>query len=177
VDTRLAEVRAEAEAIALASARRAALLQLHSALDSGAPFAGALEVLADQSVPAVLLDNAGAGLPNLQQLRDAFPDAAREALDAALRANMGESWAERVSNFLRNQTGARSLTPREGGDPDAVLSRAEAALAEGDLNGALSEIAALPEASQAAMAEWLAQAQLRQAAVQAVQDLSDAMGL
>ncbi|MBV5276525.1 hypothetical protein JZU56_01410, partial [bacterium] len=66
--------------------------------------------------------------PSAQALQASFPDSARTALEAALRANMGESWSERVGNFLRTQVGVRSLTPRDGPDPDAILSRAEAAL-------------------------------------------------
>lgn len=177
VDTHLAEVKAGAEAIAQASAHRAALLQLRGALDSGAPFQGALEALAGLAIPAALSDHAAAGIASFQDLRDAFPDAARAALEAALQANMGESWAERVSNFLLKQTGARSLTPRDGNDPDAVLSRAEAALAEGGLAPALSEIATLPPVAQAAMADWLGRAQQRLDALQALQSLSDAVGL
>ena len=82
----------------------------------------------------------------------AFPTAARAGLEAALRADMGSSWTERATNFLRAQTGARSLDPREGDDPDAILSRAEAAVSAGDLATALTEIAALPEPAQTAMA-------------------------
>ncbi len=173
----LAQVKAEAEAIAATSAQRAAVLQLQAALDSGTPYAGALSALSGLTVPPILAEHDAAGLPTLQGLRQGFPEAARAALDAALRANMGESWADRVSNFLLNQTGARSLTPREGNDPDAILSRAEAALASGDLPAALNELAALPPEAQAAMEGWIAQAKLRQEAVQAVQSLSDAAGL
>lgn len=176
-ESRLAEVKAAAEAIATTSAQRATVLQLRAALDSGTPYSGALAGLAGLSIPPVLAEHDAAGLPTLQSLRADFPEAARAALDAALRANMGESWAERVSNFLMNQTGARSLTPREGNDPDAILSRAEAALTAGDLAAALTEIAALPPEAQTAMEAWIAAAKLRQDAVQAVQSLSDAAGL
>ncbi len=180
IDTKLAEAEAkfaalkiEVEAMAAIAAKSAALRQLLAALDSGAPFAA---TLLDMSLPAVLADNAAAGLPTQQSLRNTFPDAARNALDAALKANMGESWTERVTAFLRDQTGARSLTPRDGSHPDAVLSRAEAALAKGDLATALSEIATLPPESQAAMVDWLTDANLRQEAALAVQSLVTASG-
>lgn len=176
-EARLAQVTAEAETIADRSAQRAAVLQLQAALDSGTPYAGALSALSGLTIPPVLAEQADAGLPSLQALRLGFPDAARTALDAALRANMGESWADRVSNFLLNQTGARSLTPREGTDPDAILSRAEAALAQGDLAATLAEIASLPPEAQAAMQAWTEAAQLRQDAIQAVQSLSSALGI
>jgi hypothetical protein len=84
---------------------------------------------------------------------------------------MGESWSDRVANFVRTQVGVRALTPRDGNDPDAILSRAEAALTVGDLAQALAELATLPVPAQDALAAWRAQAQLRldaQAVLQAL---------
>lgn len=176
-EAKIAAVKADAEAIAATAAKRAALHQMQAALDSGAPYTSALADLADMTMPPLLADHAASGLPSLQSLRQTFPDAARAALEAALKANVGESWTDRVTAFLRGQTGARSLTPREGNDPDAVLSRAEAALAAGDLTTALAEVAALPPEGQTAMTDWLARAQLRQDASQAVQILATTSGM
>ncbi|MBC7477364.1 MAG: hypothetical protein H7317_04625 [Pseudorhodobacter sp.] len=128
------------------------------------------------AVPEVLTVHAETGLPSLQTLRHEFPAAARAALDASLQAATDTSWTDRVGTFLRGQTGARSLAPREGTDPDAVLSRAEAAVVAGALATALRELAGLPDAGKAAMADWLAQAQQRQDAAAAVQALSASVG-
>lgn len=174
-EAQAATLKAEAEAIAKAAAARAALGRIQAALESGGPFAAALPDLG-VDVPQVLTDAAETGVPSLAALQTAFPDAARAALEAALRANMGESWAERVGSFLRSQTGVRSLTPREGGDPDAILSRAEAALATGDLNTALTELNALPPEAAAQMQAWRALAAQRQAALMAVADLAKTIG-
>ncbi len=183
LDTKMAEaagkldsIKAEAEAVVTQAAARAALHQLQAALDSGAPYGSALADLAGASVPEVLTVHAAAGLPSLQSLRSSFPQAARAALDASLQATTADTWTDRVGTFLRGQTGARSLTPRQGADPDAVLSRAEATLAAGDLTGALTELGGLPEVGKAAMADWLAQAQQRQDAAAAVQVLSAGLG-
>jgi hypothetical protein len=81
-----------------------------------------------------------------------------------------------VGSFLRSQTGARSLTPREGDDPDAVLSRAEAILAEGRPADTLTELAALPPEGQAAMTEWSSRVQLHLAGLDALQALRTAVG-
>lgn len=151
----------QAEAAAAAARRGAALDRITAALDSGAPYASALPELGGADLPPVLVDNAAVGLPTVADLADSFPEAARTALEAALRANMGESWTDRVSSFLRSQTGLRSLTPREGNDPDAVLSRAEAALAQGRVADAITELAAMPEAGKPALADWLALAEIR----------------
>ena len=111
-------------------------------------------------------------MPTLVDLQRSFPDAARQALAAALQADAGSTWSERVAAFLRTQAGIRSLTPREGDDPDAILSRAEASLAGGDLAATLAGIASLPEPAQAAMSGWMAEATKRQAAVDALARLT-----
>ena len=86
------------------------------------------------------------------------------------------SWSERVTSFLRTQTGARSLEPREGNDPDDILSRDEAELTQADLSAALGEIATLPPEAQPAMADWRAVAEKRLAAVKAVADIAATIG-
>jgi predicted nucleic acid-binding Zn-ribbon protein len=172
-----AKLKADAEAVGQAALARAALSRIKAALDSGEPYSGAVAELteAGQEVPEVLAASAEAGIPSLTELQQSFPDAARAALDAALRADMGETWPERAAAFLRTQTGARSLTPREGQDPDAVLSRAEAALHEGQVAAALAELATLPEAARAPLAGWIASAEQREAASAAVAALSTAL--
>lgn len=174
-EARAAEMKAEAEALARLATARAALGRLEAALDEGAPFA---EILPDLGVevPPVLADSAASGIQSLRSLQEEFLPSARAALDAAIRADMGDSWTERLGSFLRNQTGARSLTPREGADPDAILSRAESALAKGDLATALAELAAMPEAAQASLTEWRTKAEHHLAAAQAVQAIAKKIG-
>ncbi|MEO6299232.1 MAG: hypothetical protein ABIV25_06010 [Paracoccaceae bacterium] len=175
-DTKLAAITSRADATVKSAATHSAIRQIAAALDSGAPFGTALTDLADAKLPPILIDNAKTGLPSQQSLIATFPDAARAALDTSLRADVGQGWTDRVSAFLRNQTGARSLTPHEGTDPDAILSRAEAALRAGDLGTVLTELASLPPEGQAAMADWTAQCTKRQDAILAVQSLSASMG-
>jgi hypothetical protein len=175
-EAKLAAIETSAKAQADAAMTRAAIGQLAAALDRGAPYAAAVADLAAAKLPAVLTDHAATGLPTLQSLQSEFPEAARTAIDATLRSNMGTSWSDRMKNFLRSQTGARALSPREGNDPDAILSRAEAALAKGDLPATLTEIAALPPEGQAALHAWQARAQLRLDAITAVQALSAQAG-
>jgi hypothetical protein len=180
-ETKAALVQAEALAAstkALADEARmtAALGQVRAALDTGQPYTSALALLQGSEIPVALSDHAEAGLPTLVSLQSSFPAAARAALDAALRANPGESWTDRVGTFLRSQTGARSVTPREGGDPDAILSRAEAALANADLDAALQEITTLPDEAKAAMADWTELAEQRRAAAAAIKTLAATLG-
>ncbi len=136
----------------------AAAAALQAAINTGGARDKALSDLQAAGVepPAVLTGD----VPTLEQLRAEFPIAAREGLATALKAGSANDGAlGTIGNFLRVQTGARSVEPREGNDPDAVLSRADAAVKAGDIPGALTEIGALPQAGQDAMAGWTARAQ------------------
>lgn len=177
----IAALRGEAEAqeaaardSAQAVLRRAALTRIRTALDTGEGFAPALADLRETGaeVPEALAALAENGAPTRAALAESFPEAARAAL-AAARAEAGEGTS--VTGFLRSQLGVRSLTPREGEDPDAVLSRAEAALSGGRLAEALAEIEALPETARAPLADWAAQARSRAAALAAAEALLAAM--
>lgn len=150
----VASVDVAAQQAAAASAKTL----LTAALDTGMPFAAALQSL---DLPEALAKHAQTGIPSLNSLKDSFPDAARAGLDAALRSDLGANWSDRVTNFLRSQTGARSLTPQDGADPDAVLSRIEAGLRAADMPAVMAELSALPQTAQTAMADWIAQAQIR----------------
>lgn len=163
-------LKAEVEATARAATTSAALSRVRAALDSGDAYSAPLDDIAAAGIeiPAVLIEGAQGGIPTLAALEDSFPEAARAALEASLLADMGDTFAGRVSTFVRTQAGARSLAPREGNDPDAILSRAEAAVKRGDLQSALTEIGALPEPGQQAMAGWTAEAQKRIGATDAV---------
>ncbi len=155
---------------AKAAGARAALARVLAALDTGKPFGDALFDLtqqADVDAPVALASQAETGVPTLAELQASFPDAARAALDASIRAAVEAGEMDRVSAFLRLQLGTRSLSPKEGADPDAVLSRSEAALQTGDLEAALQELAAMPEAGQPALADWIADATARKDALAA----------
>jgi hypothetical protein len=155
-------IRADAAAKAQTVLLKASLTKVEAAIQNGSPFAEPLALLAEAGVtiPETLSGSAETGVPTMAALAESFADPARAALEAGLRGNMGSTWTDRVGSFLRAQTGARSLTPQEGGDPDAILSRAGAAVAAGDLQAALTEIATLPEAAQAALSAWVDQAKL-----------------
>ncbi|MEM7731539.1 MAG: hypothetical protein AAF280_02010 [Pseudomonadota bacterium] len=168
--------KADARSAAEATLRRAAMTLVETALESGAAFGDVLTDLSGMGVdvPAALT-NASDGVPTLASLQESFPDAARAALadDRAAAAETGETGG--LTGFFKSQLGARSLTPQEGDGTDAVLSRAEAALREGRLGDALSQIKTLPEVAQPAMAGWVARAEARAGALQAAKTLSDSL--
>ncbi len=154
---------------------RAALARAQSALDSGAPFVEDLTVLknAGVEIPADLMALSRDGVASLAELHREFPAAARIALNAAVRADVAAGRQSRLIGFLRTQLGARSLEPRPGSDPDAILSRAEAALRAGDISRTLRELDELPAAGSAQMAGWMDKARAHQQAAAAVAALAE----
>jgi hypothetical protein len=161
---------AEAEAAAQAAVTRAAveagLGQLQAALADGAPYAAPLATLAASlDIPAALQASAETGVPTQAQLTRDFAPLARAALPVALQETAGDSIGDRLGAFVMGQIGGRAVAPRAGDDPDAVLSRVGAAIAAGDLDRALAEIAALPQGAQAVLAPLAQQIAARRDAV------------
>lgn len=167
---------AEAEAAAQRAQGQGALASLQAAMQTGAPVAAPVAALAEAGV-AVPQQIASGEVPQLVALQADFPDAARAALAAVAAADAADQGVlDRVGSFLRVQTGARTVGgPREGTDPDAILSRAEAALGASDVAGALAEVATLPEPGQQAMADWTLRAQAWVAAQEAVAKIAETL--
>ncbi|APX13086.1 hypothetical protein BWR18_16390 [Tateyamaria omphalii] len=169
-DARLASE--NAEIAASATLARAAMNRVMAAVDNGGPFAAALgdlEQAGVSDIPEVLRSAAADGVQPLSDLQTAVPDAARDALAAARQADGSGG----LGAFFERQLGTRSILPQEGSDPDAVLSRVEAATRDGRLGDALAEADALPDAAKAALGPWLEQAQLRHDAVTAANALAE----
>lgn len=165
-------------ASARAAAVQAGVSKLTAAIGTGSAYDGALDALKEAGVndlPQPLADGAADGVVTLNNLQSRFPDAARSALAAARAGGFDAQGTGGVTGFLRRQLGARSVEPREGSDPDAVLSRAEAAVRDGRLSVALEEIGTLPEEAQSAMSDWISDARRRSAVEAAVNDLSQSL--
>lgn len=146
---------------------------LRDALDKGVTAQEAQETFegAGMDAPEALQQD----LPSLVSLQEGFGAAARNALRAVQTDGGGEQGGgNAVLDFLKAQTGARSVTPREGDDPDAVLSRANASVEDGDIAAALDEIEALPDSAKEAMGDWLSGATAYRDAQAALSDLSTA---
>ena len=117
-------------------------------------------------IPEALRTAATDGVITLASLQDAAPDASRAALAASpTDANAG------FGGFLKRQLGARSVAPREGNDPDAILSRVEGAVHQGHLTDALAEAKTLPQEAKSAMSDWLDSIAIRLAVTSASEAL------
>ncbi|MGI3211185.1 COG4223 family protein [Roseovarius tibetensis] len=161
---------------ARATLQQAALSRVMTAIDTGSPFPDALADLRETGVevPTALADTAETGVPTRPDLIESFPDAARAALSNVRDTTDGLGAVE-IGDFFREQLGMRSLVPREGNDPDAILSRAEAALRDARIGDALTEIETLPEEARTALDDWVARAEQRQEALSAADALADTL--
>lgn len=158
---------------------RGILAQIRAAIDAGGPFDSAIKEFDEQvgdAIPNQLRSLAQDGVQTYQELRDGFAEVARLALSAA-RDELNESEGfSGIGDYLRKQFQARSVTPKTGDDADAVLSRAEQALRENDLTGALDELDALPDTARDQMQLWIDAARERQGALEQLDTLSQEIG-
>lgn len=167
-----AELEQEAIVTARAAFVRAALSRVAAAVETGAPFGGALSDIDVNDLPVVLSDAAESGVATTAQLTQDFPIAARSAL-ATARAEGVSDDAGGFGGFLRSQFDVRSTAPQEGAGPDAVLSRAEAAIKEGRVADALAELETLPQVARAELNDWIARATQRADVLDAIATLSE----
>ena len=110
-------------------------------------------------------------------LQAAYPDAARAALASARRSGEAGENNTGLTAFLRSQFDIRSVTPSDGDSVDAILSRGEAALRQGQLKDAIGLIETLPDSARAEMAGWAAQAKTRADALAAIETLSTTLNV
>lgn len=163
--------KASAETTAQQAMIRSAVARIQIALDTGKGFSDAVAdlVAGGVTVPAPLAAVAENGVATPAKLAADYPAAARKALAAARKS---EGSGGNIWTFLRNQVGMRSLEPKEGADADAILSRAEAALADGRLTDTLAELQGLPEEARVELTDWMAAATQRTEALSAAEDLT-----
>ena len=163
----------EAAKAAAMAERQAALAALTSAVESGGSFSNELGFF--KETPDALTAIAENGVPTLSALQREFPDAARAALATATVVPQDASAGDRLTAFLKRQTNARSLKPKEGDGTDAVLSRAEASVAQGDLEGSLAELSSLSDETKDVLGPWMTNAQARLDALSALSELTAAV--
>jgi hypothetical protein len=157
------------EAIRQASLRSAAAA-LVSRLQNGLPYAGALAEAAElqgAEPPEALAGPAETGVATPGDLLRRFGQAARAALEADIEARAGDGLLAQASARVRSVVAGRPASEQPGETVDAILSRIEARLQEGDPAAALAEAETLPEPAQAALGPWLDDLRTRVAAAEA----------
>ena len=163
-----------AQAISQENVAASALIGIEAAISNGTGYSTLLEelkLILGLNVPEVLSANAQLGVVSLNKLQDEFPKLARVSLQAARMEGDGTGFGA----FLKAQLGFRSLFPREGTSPDAVLSRAEASVAAGNLQVALVELIDLPKSGQLVLQDWSERARTRLSVLNALSELTRTM--
>ena len=155
-------------------------VELRDALGRGAPFAAEIAALkqafaGDRGVMAALESLskwAPRGVPSHDDLARRLELLAPRLLRAAKRPADGgwieETWARISALVVIRPTGGDAV----GDEPGAVLARAEAKLALGDLDGAVGEVERLKGPAAAAAGDWLTAARARLGAQAAIAALS-----
>ena len=141
-----------------AAAAAVAAGALADAAETSRPFVGelaALERLTPQNdLLTGLTPLAETGAPTRAALAAGFPEVATRAAAALHAPPKGSSALDRVLAALGRLVTIRRIDDVAGTTPDAALARAERALSDGDLKGALAEVEALPSPARDATAEW-----------------------
>lgn len=150
-----------------------ALAAISRAVEQGDPYAEELAAIEEfePGAGAALEAHAETGVATDAALRIGFDAAARKALAAAGQAEAGGGISGLMAR-AKNIISVRPARPLEGDDPGAILSRAEHALEEGEIDFALLQLEDLPLPAQEAMADWIAQARARAEANAAVAALT-----
>jgi hypothetical protein len=155
------------------------LLQLHAAVEAGRPFAPQYDGFAAlaQGHPDLvaaagpLADTAGGGIASNATLRQGLAKLA-DRLKTAAPPPARQNWWEAALSQLRGLVTVRRIgAPPRG--PEAAVDQAQAALATGDLPGAVAALAALSATDAAAAQPWLQMARARLAAEAALARLQD----
>jgi len=170
-----ADLAARMEAIAYAaSAGKSAALLSFAALERAtvsSPFRAELDAMIATTgggdALSSLVPYADQGVMSHQRLKGGFDRLAREAVRAAMVPD-DAPWYERwLANAMSIVT-VRPVGDVPGGDVPARVARAEAALGDDDLAGAVREVAAIDGAAGQLLADWLGAAQARLAVDEAM---------
>jgi uroporphyrinogen-III synthase/predicted nucleic acid-binding Zn-ribbon protein len=146
-----------------------ALGQLRRAVQEGAPYRAALDAakaLAKERKEfepalAMLAARADQGVPTVAQLRQRFDKLSVAVLRAAASAKPDADLWDRIWARLSTLVTVRRVGEVPGDGLSALFSRAEGALARGDLAEAAKQLEALAGPARAAAQGWLADARAR----------------
>jgi hypothetical protein len=160
-----------------AATQAIAFANLRAAVSEGRPYATELATLAALSPGAGdlgrLLDYEDTGIPTLPELIRSFKKTRAELTLAPAPAAEGSIIDRFVASAESLVKVKRIDAEAEGDGPDAVLSRAEAQLEQGDLAASVAEVDKLQGAPRAAFATWLDQARARLGADDTLQRLEN----
>lgn len=156
--------------------------QLRTAMDAGRAFAQELEsvvVMLPEADPLrerlnTVRPDAAKGVPSLLQLRERFPGVARSVVQVAAVPEDG-TLVDQAMGRMEELVTIRRVGPGvTGSSPEALVGRAEARLAEGDLAGAVELVSQLQGQAGKMAEDWLNKARATLEAQALAADLTNA---
>ena len=149
---------------------------LRDAVVRGVPFAVELDEArslgADDKHLAALAPFAASGVPSAatlaQELRVSIPALAKASGTQALSGDFLDRLQANASRLVR----IRPVGAPAGDDSSAVLARIEMEAAHADIDGALTDLGKLDATARTLARDWIAKAQLRQAAITAARQFA-----
>ncbi|MBX7248525.1 MAG: uroporphyrinogen-III synthase [Caulobacteraceae bacterium] len=165
LEVRLARLEANQGKAARAAAAAVAAAALADAASTSRPFVNELATLERLSPGAKDLAGlrplAETGAPTVAALAAEFPEVADRAAAASRGVGDETSLLGRIGRALASLFTLRRVGDLAGESPDAVLARAERRVADGDIEGALQQLRALPPGGRLATADWSERAERR----------------
>jgi hypothetical protein len=165
LNARIAALETEGARTSEAAASALAAAALVEATQGSQPFARELSALRttapDLPELQALARVAAEGAPSRAALAAEFPAYAAQAASAARTPGPDAKLADRIIYGFSRVVSVRRTSDVRGASPDAALARAELALAEGDVAGALKALDELPPQAGDAVAPWRLRAERR----------------
>ena len=150
---------------------------LRSAVERGEPFAqelAAVKPLApNTSALAALEPFAASGVPRSAALARELSLLTAPMLSAAGSTPRDGGIIDRLQQNAERLVRIRPINQAPGDDAATVIARAEAKAAQGDIAGALSELAQLPAAARAPAQAWIRRAEAQVAALAAARAIAE----
>ena len=153
------------------SLRNLTLIGIQAAVEAGIPYAAIIgeDEINNMELPAIILELSEEGVATLVELQNEFEELIAEALKAVETGAEAGSIQDMARSIVTSLVQVRSLTPREGDDAVAVLSRLEESLNKGNLGSVLALYAQLPPPVQESLALWKLKVQNRLDLIEALE--------
>jgi len=139
-----------------------ALASMQNAITTGLPFQKTLtdyEMASGREAPSIIKIWAKTGVATQFNLLQTFPEYARNLLQIEHDNHFtDEESGLGIAKFFKKFVKTRSTSPQVGTSNDAILSRAEYSLKNGDIEKALKELDRLPLDLQNEMRDWYKEA-------------------
>jgi hypothetical protein len=149
---------------------------LNAAVERGAPFvtelAAAKAATSDPKRLAALEPFAKSGVPGTDALARELTELAPALAKAVGTAPREGGILDRLRANAEKIVQVRRIDEAPSDDPVAIVRRIERRAGEGNVAGAIAEIAKLPEPARALTKEWVAKVEARNAAIEASQQFA-----